>query len=512
MKRFSDFFNSLTPSELDLLLSDLELPKNKAGANRIKKIVGSQITPKRPFITLSRRSVAFICTLVFIICSVSAGGFAFVSEAKEYKEAVEFFDYYNLSDEGLTRAEIKAVYRDITTSSFTYSKTAQVIEHSISADLVDGYEISQENPTPEDIEKLWELIDQSINKQKSGIYYKLDYEYLFNETLGYDAYNKTIIEKYDGNTLLWRTNITEFIADEYFEVSDGIIVTGRNSRSRLTTQKTYAYIAKLNRNGKVVWSKKLEHGFGHQCIEAVIENDDGSLAVMSRGDLKVFVFSIFSANGKETHTKQTHTGNYGIWNAVPFDNGYIVQLGSYINDQYAKLVKVDRQGNITESYSYGSEDSVYFITDIKEFGNKLYLSAYAVPKEKNTREDARFYEMEYITHYLFSLLNEGKGIPSDSKIADMVRDNYTAVLLVCEPNDGKPKDFYSVEGSLGSTLSIDRKGRLVWDVESITTAHYSPYTSSYTIGGQSYLFRYSFSKDGKLLSKEKTDEVVGFRR
>lgn len=60
-----------------------------------------------------------------------------------------------MSTEGLTRGEIKEVYRDITTKSFTYSKTAEVIRNSISSDNIGGYEIVQNNPTPEDIENLW---------------------------------------------------------------------------------------------------------------------------------------------------------------------------------------------------------------------------------------------------------------------------------------------------------------------------------------------------------------------
>ena len=37
----------------------------------------------------------------------------------------EFFNEYGLSTEGLTRGEIKEVYRDITARTFSYSKTAR---------------------------------------------------------------------------------------------------------------------------------------------------------------------------------------------------------------------------------------------------------------------------------------------------------------------------------------------------------------------------------------------------
>ena len=90
-----------------------------------------------------------------LILSACLGAFAIAAEAKEYETAVQFFQYYDMSTEGLTRGEIKAVYRDITTKSFSYSKTAEVIQSSISPDTVGGYEIPQEDPTPEDVEALW---------------------------------------------------------------------------------------------------------------------------------------------------------------------------------------------------------------------------------------------------------------------------------------------------------------------------------------------------------------------
>lgn len=79
----------------------------------------------------------------------------FAVEVKEYNDAVDFFNEYSLSTEGLEREEIKAVYADITTKSFSYAKTAEVIKKSLSTDQIEGYEGIQENPTPEEVEDLW---------------------------------------------------------------------------------------------------------------------------------------------------------------------------------------------------------------------------------------------------------------------------------------------------------------------------------------------------------------------
>ena len=72
--------------------------------------------------------------------------------------------------------------------------------------------------------------------------------------------------------------------------------------------------------------------------------------------------------------------------------------------------------------------------------------------------------------------------------------------------------FYSVKGSLGGKLSVSDTGNLLWNVESITSTFFSPATSSFTIGGTSYVFRYTFDTSGLLMSQEKTEEVVNFRK
>ena len=94
----------------------------------------------------------------------------------------------------------------------------------------------------------------------------------------------------------------------------------------------------------------------------------------------------------------------------------------------------------------------------------------------------------------------------------MVRDNYTAVLLLCGPEGGAPETFYSVKGSLGGALRVDGDGGLSWDVESVVSTFFSPATSSFTIGGTCRVFRYFFDGAGNLVRQEDTGETVPYRR
>jgi hypothetical protein len=145
-----------------------------------------------------------------------------------------------------------------------------------------------------------------------------------------------------------------------------------------------------------------------------------------------------------------------------------------------------------------------------EFGGNIYLSAYAMPKIDGKDQGAGGrWEIAAIVNDLFE--NDIWEI-SDEELTPMVRENYTAILLVCEPSGGEPQEFYSVKGSLGGTLSVSDDGNLLWDVESIASATYSPYTSAFTIAGASYVFRYTFDDNGILIGREYTGEIVSYLR
>lgn len=486
--------------------------KNKRLLNIIGEIDDRHIAEAAPATRKSRSKPIWIkwgtmAACFVLLISACFGTFAVVAEAAEYKAAVQFFNDYGMSTDGLTRGEIKAVYRDITTKSFSYSKTAEVIRNSISTDNIGGYEIMQDDPTPEDVENLWNYKNYTggfIGSTQTGVHYKYRSEYKEDKTLGFEIHDKSYIEKYDGDELIWSVSVSDFWIEDYSIVSDGIIAYGKNY-TWSSNQMSYAWMAKIDVNGNLVWKKMLNHGFDREYIAEILENSDGSYAVFSRGDLKYFCLSQYAADGEEIQFYNVGATHWGIWNAARFGDGYLVQLG---RNENAQIVKVDREGNMTESFSYSDEDFYYSITDMIEFNGNIYLSAYAVPRTDD-RGASSGYELEEVVRYLFD--NNIWEISSE-ELTPMVRDKYTALLLVCDPKTGKPNEFYSVKGSLGGELSVSDTGNLLWDVESITSTFFSPATSSFTIGGTSYVFRYAFDTSGLLISQEKTDEVVNFRR
>ena len=454
---------------------------------------------------LRSRLTAVAACLVLLIGTAS--GLAMYAEAKEYEAAVSFFNEYSLNTVGLSRGEIKSIYRDITANTFSYRKTAEVIQKSVG-----GYEVFQESPTPEDLENLWNYLGGGKDRftchpNTDGTLYQFDYVSKYDDELKFDVYDKTMFMKsVDGKTA-WSVEIPDMVHEGYLEGSDFIIVFG-STPIQPSTNATYGRIAMINKNGELLWDKTTSNGFEKEYVSSVVYGGD-YLAVFSRGDLKYLCFSKFDMDGTPLGSTKTEVGNYGIRAAAKLGDGFLVQL-NIPNTSDDLLMKITADGAAEDSFTYTSDKDLYFITDMIEYNGSIYLSANTVPKlvpgagSAGGRHD--------VAHVLNEIFNrEILEIPN-TELTELMRNNYTAALLVCDPASGIPQTFYTVKGSFGAGLSISEKGNLLWNVESITDSFFSPMTSSFSIGGQSYVYRYAFDRDGKIISQEKTGEITQFRK
>lgn len=464
---------------------------------------------KRVFCRLPRWAVAAAASVLCLIC-MGFGTFAYAAEVREYNAAVSFFQEYDLSTKGLTRSQIKAVYRDITTKSFSYSKTAEVILKSLSEEQVGGYVIWQDEPTSEDIEKLWN------DKNYDGWFvpYVRD-DYQFHVEHIQDANGRVIdtkfyMEKYEEDAVLWRVYLP-FWHGDYCEVEDGVIAFGYETSYNAGTAQTDSWIVKLDHNGTILWICQLENGFAKEYAEGVLVNADGSYTLFSRGDNRYLCVSRYTPEGERVLYKQTDLGKHGVGQMAIYGDGYLLQISTNEENAFAQFVQVDQQGNVLDGFLYQDEKNHYVLKDMIEWGGKVYISAYATPK---LGEDEHTYggrgEIDGILDYIFHLYSWNI---SDEELTTMVRNNYAAVMLVCDPNHGgKIQVFYTIPGSLGADLLVSEDGRLIWETESIITTFYSPATSSFTIGGVCNVYQYAFDQDGILIGKAKTDKTVNFRR
>ncbi len=442
-----------------------------------------------------------------LVAAIGFGAFAVAAEAKEYNAAVEFFQGNGLSMEGLSRAEVKAVFRDITTNSFTYSKTAEIIKKA-----VPGWEIVQ--ATPEELSDAWNENVARYRVRRNGISYRTDYKYVRDEQLGFDVFSKCVLECFKGDELLWTAEFTDFYPVCYSYTEHGALVGGQNW-TYSSEDITYTWIACVDENGQILWQSRLEHGFKHEYVKSVLSVGDGVWAVVSVGDFQSLCLSVFDGDGSERSFRErsfraTEMDRYGLYvkNAVPLGDGYIVQLGYFTSSEGTLFVRLDAEGNVVDSFSYQSEDCDYYIVDMIEFGGQVYLSGYAVPKQ---RDAGGRHEIANVLEYSFSKYKEDE-IISDEELTALVRDNYTAVLLLCDPEGGEPQTFYSVNGSLGDLLSVNGEGELEWRVNSVISTFLSPLTSSFTVGGTCRVYSYAFDADGRLIKQTDTGETVPYRR
>lgn len=487
MKNFDELNERETELLLDGCLESEEL--DTEALFRIQTSVLASLPKKKKTRVRKRLRLAVIAAaLLAVLVGVTV-------EAKEYSDAVDFFEAYDLPTEGLTRAEIKAVYRDITTESFTYSKTAEVLERSISEHHVEGIKLPQENPTPTDIEGMWQYINRegalilTAPEETDGVQYLRDTHRIM---------------KYADGKEVWSVSFTQHSIEGFIPVSGGVLVWMHSHSMNAST------LIKLSDDGETLWSVYVDEAFeSFKNVRTVIEEDDGTYAVFGHSDSSYLCLGRYDTDGNPISFYTAERGNYFIQNAVKLSDGYLLLLESYREEPKEKLVRMDREGNITDSYVYTSEDTCYYITDMVEYNGRICLSAYAVSKADTEDCYGGRYEIAAVLEKCFyELQNPNEG----ADITEWVRENYTAVLLLCNPTDGTPSTFCSVEGSLGGSLAVGENGELLWDTESLTEMFYSPATSSFSVGGKGIVYRYTFDENGNLKGKEQTGEITTYRR
>ena len=453
------------------------------------------------------RRFVWILAAAALVLMIS-GGVTFVAvraEAKEYEKAAAFFEENGLSPEGLTRAELKAVYKDITLKRFTYEKTAEVIRKS-----VEGFEIGQAEPTPEELAAAWDRNVWKRTVSRRGYSYEVEVVNRKSDLWETDMLDKTILTCYLEGSRLWTVELPNVYVDGYFHIEGGTVVWG--TWPVFSTGASHAWISFVDDSGEKTWrttsltndSQRYEH------IVCAMDNGDGTIEVISHYDYKYIGLNRFDTSGKLLSVHTLETDNYGVRNAVRTRSGYLLSLSKWDMEETNLLCEVDENGKELDRYSITADDRDYFITDMVEFGGRTYLSCYGVPKQSNE------YGRREIRDILEKLWKrqDGSGtvdIPSE-ELTPMLRDNYTAVLFRCDPDGGSPENFYSVKGSLGGKLYVNGAGYLEWDTESITSSFYSPVTSSFTLGGVCKVFQYDFDLEGSLVHQEDTGETVPYRR
>ncbi len=446
----------------------------------------------RPRKKIMKKTFIIVAAVICILASLVGCA----AEIKEYNDAVDFFEEHELSKENLSRSEIKKVYRDIITERFTLEKTAIVI-----IDSYEGKAIGITMPSSEELKDIWDRLQVAQDKYS---WYYLDNDI---EIEGIPHSGEMMFKKEENGELFWETKIPlrDGFVKGYTLLQSGKYIATYGFYSPLaSTSKSCSFVEIFDEKSGESLLRKIFDCYKRISISEIIETEDG-MALFCRADLEKFVFIKMDISGNILLQKETEIGNRGIWDVAKFGEGYIIQLGGYQMNE--TLVRVSSDGDLGEGISYSADDCAYFICDMLEYGKKLYLSAYAVPKNGEDIGNGHD-EISAVIEKIYS----GDDFMNTEGLLENLRENYTAVLLVCETESGLPAEFYSVEGSVCGELSLSEKGEMLWETEYISEAYYSPGTSSFSIGGASVVYRHTFDEDGKLIKTEKTGEVADFRR
>lgn len=459
----------------DATCSDNNTTETEEATPAYKKANSTHTVPKIAPKTFRRILAAVAC--VALLAGAGAGAYAYAAARKEYKNALTFFYENELSTEGLTKNEIKEVYRDFYSLSFDNDLTTNVLLNS-RPDVVRGYEI-----TGDTYEWDTTVPDTSLSDYKTPVYYEFerlytDIEGTYNpQTQAYrQQFEESIFRKYRNGEKVWELSFQDIKIYDYYgdpvDDSKPVLVYGTELSSPDSKDEIVTIIA-LDADGTVLWETVQNNTPGSEQIDAILSNPDGSYTAFGRcaADNKqtdnCLCVNKYDKDGTPLWSNTINISDHTIENVALTESGYLMHLSSYVVTDFARVLKLDFEGNLVGDFRYESEECDFYIADFCEYDGIVYISGYATPKAPRSivnygRRDTFLLRME---------LGDGV-IRSDEDLLSMFRDNFTAVLLVCEPDSGTPKEFYSVAGSLGDEVYVTGDS-VCWFTKDIIDSSYS---------------------------------------
>lgn len=450
-----------------------------------------------------------IAACLLIAALIASTSIACAAEAKEYRDAIEFFDLNGLSAEGLTRTEIKGVYRDITTKKFTYSKTTDVIMKT-----VPGLDL-QEDLSPEEIEENWTISTGKTAVYPGGISFRRTDSYHKRDSHN-DEWDASVLECFENGALLWRAEFTNYEISGYWYSEGVTAVSGISGEWRDEKFYTSHYVALIDCEGNVIWEKLLDVLSSPINTVRILKSGDDTWAVIRRGltyqpeRQEYLLIEYYDSVGNSISAYKTEF-DMGIRGVARLGDGFIISTWTYYPSFSSWLLYVDGEGNVLDKFSYETDDCYYLITDMAVFDGRLFLSGNAIYKQNLEENNAVATCIEDLL-VQYTMSTSSWETFSSEELTRVIWEYSTAVLLMCEPENWQPKVFCSVYGSEAGLLLASNPDKLEWTVARISSTYFSPYTNSFTIGGTCRVIQYEFDTQGNLIARKDTGELLSFRR
>ena len=524
-KDLYDILRDAGPGDLELLWSGIPAGEtDEATAARIREAIlvkAGIVSGARARHRLRRLAAAAACLV--LVLGVTLGTRAYAAEAKEYKAAVIFFRENGLDAEGLSRGEMTAVYRDILTESFTYGRTAEVVQRSLQSDRLETYDIFQTEPDPADVEALWNYRKGILSETAIGWYRPgaADVRYEINLNPG-SVFRWTALTRYEEEKMVWSIRFTDFCglvgSGGYLPLADGVLIWGTTPHQQYVDDilvrngVRQAYLAKVGADGTLLWQLQLANSPSLEIAYAAADNGDGTYAVFTAAETgpdEVWLHLIqVDASGQFLSCRRVCDASVftNVAQAVKTADGYL--LTSFIPDEAGRtpLARVTEGGELTVVRSFRSQGKNYLVDHVLSCGGRTYLSVWAVPSGGTSAPYALL--QERINTYLTD--HNAAEIPNTALTA-MAREYFSAALLVLDGAAGSPVECYAIRGSVGGDLSADDAGNLIWDVERIDSARLQTGdTPGDSLLCMTRVFRYIFGPEGMLLYRQDTGLQGGF--
>ena len=444
-----------------------------------------------------RRRWALIAACLCIIIVGSFGGYMVVAEAREYSEAVSFFSEKGLSTEGLERGEIKKIYKDIVTRSFKYEKTVKVIEEAVKNNSISGYEFMANEPSPDEIIDYWTINGDDISPANRDVWrYRIKREGRWYDWEFSEKENSYITTCYENDKVVWAAKTGGSLRiDNVKDVEGGAIGCGDASHEE-------AWICKFDSTGKILW----KYPIGGKHIDFIYNNGD-TVEFIGRTGEDLIGRWVYDLEGNRRDFTATKIPYEPIAAMSKTEDGYILAIRAHQKEP--SLIMLDN--NLSQANKVVYEEKGYntFFKDVISYGGKTVISAFTAKKSSDTGSSGRG-EIDAVLEWCEE--NWKSKAPYESeKLLKVVRDNFTAVLLVCDDKTGNPDKLYSVNGSFGGLLSIDKNGDLVWQTENIVNSGYSPATSAFSIICDCKNIEYTFETESGKVNKRETDETSSYK-
>ena len=501
-KSVSDILDACQPQELDGVLQNIgaDLPE-EADAERIKRraMQKAGVSARRR----TGRKIVLIAACIALVAATLVG--CYVAEKVEYDNAVKFFDLNELDTEGLSRDDIKRVYRDITTDAFRYDDSYELLSQKSDTRQVEGVDISITNNanTLNDIDVL-----------NSGFTDDRNHGAIPDKTSYFvgDEFEKNV-----GGETVWRTKLPHCYED-YYLVDGKALIWG----SYIYDEKhdyMHTSVALIDdKDGAILWEKTLDSKYHFDEYPEAVLTDDGRIAVLTVAtddrfsDENYLVFRELDMQGEVVKEHEQRKDDICYSNFLtPLSDGWLAEYdivmsggGSWVESY---LIKFDNNGEIKKQWSFSQNDPKpegfqYEIADMIEHDGKLFISAQARPNVSTLYENADYENIPKDTDSL------ADGFTDEWR--DAAREEFSAVLLVFDSQNNKPKQFYSVGGAMAGDLRMDDNGDLVWQVGRIVKCGWAPWASSFQLYGVTRRYDYSFDSDKNLLRQERTNCYYSF--